>query len=267
MCNDSSKGTMTEPTSGKNQSLFTEDYDFSLVLGGPLYQLLRRSHLADDALEMVHRRMLFIAAFTWLPLLILSIVDGRAWDGAALPFLHDIDSHCRLLVALPLLVFAELVVHRRMHPVVRNFLDRGLISESQRERFFGIVQSAGRLRNSLIVEILMILFVYGVGVRFVWQNTAAVSADTWYAPTGAGARTLAGLWYVYVSLPVFQFILFRWWFRLVVWTRFLWQTSRLDLRLVPTHPDLSGGLVFLANTVYAFMPLLLAHGVLFSGTI
>ena len=27
--------------------------DFSLVLGGPLYQLLRRTHLADDALMMV----------------------------------------------------------------------------------------------------------------------------------------------------------------------------------------------------------------------
>lgn len=257
---------MADPA-GKNQNLFTEEYDFSLVLGGPLYQLLRRSRLSDDAMELVHRRMLLICALTWLPLFILSIVDGRAWDGAALPFLYDVDSHCRLLIALPLLVYAELVVHRRMRPVVRTFLDRGLISESQRERFLGIVQSAGRLRNSLVAEILLILFVYGVGVRFVWQNVAAVNADTWYSTTAAGARPLAGLWYVYVSLPVFQFILFRWWFRLIVWTRFLWQVSRLDLRLVPTHPDLSGGLGFLANTVYAFIPLLLAHGVLYSGTI
>lgn len=253
--------------SDKNQGLFTEDYDFSLVLGGPLYQLLRRSHLCTDALELVHRRILFISAFTWVPLLILSLIDGRAWSGAILPFLYDIDSHCRLLVALPLLIYAELVVHRRMRPVVQRFLDRELISESQRQRFFDIVQSAGRLRNSLIAEILMIAFVYGVGVRYIWHNVAAVHADTWYATPGGGAQPLAGLWYGYISLPVFQFILFRWYFRLVVWTRMLWQVSRLDLRLIPTHPDLSGGLGFLASTVYAFIPLLLAHGVLFSGTI
>lgn len=258
---------MTGSTSGKNQSFLAEDYDFSLVLGGPLYQLLRRTRLANDALELVHRRMVFISAIAWLPLLILSILDGHVWEGVSLPFLKDVDLHCRLLVALPLLIYSELVVHRRMRKVVATFLDRGLIAESQRERFLGIVQSAGRLRNSLIAEILLVAFVYGVGVRFIWQNMAAVSVDTWYTPTGGGARPLAGLWYGYFSLPVFQFILFRWYFRLIVWTRFLWQASRLDLRLVPTHPDLSGGLGFLANTVFAFIPLLLAHGVLFSGAI
>lgn len=258
---------MALPTSDKNQELLAEDYDFSLVLGGPLYQLLRRSHLSTDALELVHRRILFISAFTWIPLLILALLDGRAWSGAALPFLYDIDSHCRLLVALPLLVYAELVVHRRMRPVVQRFLDRELIPESQRERFLGIVRSAGRLRNSLIAETLLIAFVYGVGVRYIWHNVAAVHADTWYAPAGGGNHALAGLWYSYISLPAFQFILFRWYFRIVVWTRMLWQVSRLDLRLIPTHPDLSGGLGFLASTVYAFIPLLLAHGVLFSGTI
>lgn len=258
---------MSDPASGKNQTLFAEDYDFSLVLGGPLYQLLRRSHLATDALELVHRRMLLISGLTWLPLLVLSLLDGYAWKGVPVPFLYDVDSHCRLLVALPLLIFAELVVHRRMRPLVRQFLDRGLIPESQRERFLGIVQSAGRLRNSLIAEILIMAFVYGVGVRYIWQNMAAVNVNTWYAAAGGGGRPLAGLWYAYVSLPVFQFIMFRWYFRLIVWLRFLWQVSRLDLRLVPTHPDLSGGLGFLAASVYAFIPLLLAHGVLFSGTI
>ena len=45
--------------------------DFSLVLGGPLFQLLRRTHLADDALMMVRQRIVVIALFAWLPLLAL----------------------------------------------------------------------------------------------------------------------------------------------------------------------------------------------------
>jgi hypothetical protein len=90
---------------------------------------------------------------------------------------------------------------------------------------------------------------------------------TWYAaPTGAGLHlSRTGVWYGYVSLPLFQFLLMRWYFRLCIWARFLWQVSRLDLSLVPTHPDRVGGLGFLANTVYAFVPLAVAHGALLAG--
>jgi len=73
------------------------------------------------------------------------------------------------------------------------------------------------------------------------------------------------MWYGYVSLPVFQFLLCRWYFRLFIWARFLWQVSRIELSLIPTHPDRVGGLGFLSNTVYAFALLAAAHGVLLAG--
>ncbi len=78
---------------------------------------------------------------------------------------------------------------------------------------------------------------------------------------------VAGWWHALVSLPIFQFVLVRWYFRLFIWTRFLVQVSRIELRLVPMHPDRAGGLGFLANTVYAFTPVLTAHGVLLGGFI
>jgi hypothetical protein len=73
------------------------------------------------------------------------------------------------------------------------------------------------------------------------------------------------MWYGYVSLPIFQFLLLRWYFRLFIWARFIWQVSRIELCLVPTHPDRVGGLGFLSSTVYALIPLAMAHGVLLSG--
>jgi hypothetical protein len=73
------------------------------------------------------------------------------------------------------------------------------------------------------------------------------------------------MWYGYVSLPIFQFLLVRWYFRLCMWTRFLWQVSRIDLKLVPTHPDRVGGIGFLSNTVHAFAVLAVAHGALLAG--
>jgi hypothetical protein len=70
-----------------------------------------------------------------------------------------------------------------------------------------------------------------------------------------------------VSIPLFQFLLFRWYFRIFIWIRFLAQVSRCRLKLVPTHPDRAGGLGFLANISVGFAPLLAAHGALVAGFI
>ena len=53
--------------------------DFSLVLGGPLYQLWRGTRLADDTLNLLHRRVLAMVLVTWVPLVLLSTVEGHAW--------------------------------------------------------------------------------------------------------------------------------------------------------------------------------------------
>jgi len=247
-----------------------DPHDFSVVLGGPLYQMVRRAHLAGGALELLHRRIIVITLFAWLPLLILSVLDGRAWgDAVRVPFLLDVDVHARFLLAVPLLIVAELVVHQRMLPVVQQFLERGLIADASRARFDAALASAGRLRNSVLAEILLIAFVYLVGILFIWPRYAVLDVATWFATPADGGRRLssAGWWFVCVSLPVFQFLLFRWYFRVFVWIRFLWQVTRCELSVIPTHPDRAGGLSFLTNTVIAFAPLLMAHGTLLAGSI
>jgi hypothetical protein len=151
--------------------------------------------------------------------------------------------------------------------VVRQFLERHLLADSALPRFEAALTSALRLRNSVLAEVGLIVFVYGVGVLLFWRQYVVLDTATWYAaPTGAGLQlSRTGVWYGYVSLPLFQFLVLRWYFRLFIWARFLWQVSRLDLRLIPTHPDRVGGLGFLANTVYAFVPLAVAHGALLAG--
>ena len=243
--------------------------DFSIVLGGPLYQLLRRAHVAGDALELVRRRVVVLAVVAWLPLLLLALAGGRALGGVGVPFLHDVEVHVRLLVALPLLVAAELLVHMRLRPVAGEFLARGLVPEESLERFRDCVRAAFRLRNSITAELLMVALVYGVGVPFLWRNAVALEVPTWYAnPTPEGAHlTAAGMWYVGLSVPLFQFLLLRWYFRIFIWVRFLWHVSRIRLRLSAMHADQNAGLGFLAGTVYAFTPLLMAHGALLAGVI
>lgn len=254
----------TEPA----KPLLSEPPDFSLILGGPLFQLLRRAHLSGDAADLVWRRVIALALITWLPLLVLSIAEGHAWgDSVRVPFLFDVDVHARFLLALPLLIVAELLVHQRMRVVVGTFVKRGLVPDEARWRFDAAIASAMRLRNSVLAEVLLIALVYGLGVVFIWRRHAAMDVPTWYGMTVTGKLqpTLAGWWLGCVSLPLVQFILLRWYFRLLIWTRFLWQVSRIDLRLVAIHPDRAGGLGFLSTVTYAFAPLLAGQGVLLAG--
>lgn len=247
-----------------------EPYDFSLVLGGPVYQLFRSTWLSGDVLELLNRRVAALCAIAWLPLLVLAALEGNAWPSALkLPFLYDVELHVRLLVALPLLVVAELVVHVRMRPVVRQFVERDLVPEHARAQFDAAIASMLRLRNSVAVELLLIAFVYGVGVRLLWRNYIALDVPSWYGVVLDGwlQPSWAGWWFGCVSLPLVQFLILRWYFRLFLWARFLWHLSRIDLNLVATHPDRTAGLGFLAQTSYAFTPFLMAQSTLLAGMI
>ena len=237
--------------------------DFSLVLGGPLFQMLRRVRLSDDALLLVRQRIVAFALLAWVPPLLLSALEGHLLGtSVAVPFLKDLEMHIRFLVAMPLLIVAELVVHQRLRPIAQTFLARDLIPESAVKRFDDAITGARGLRNSVAAEMVLLAVVYGVGVLLLWRHYLVLDTTTWFATPSAGepALTLAGCWYGYVSLPLFQFLLMRWYFRIFIWARFLWQVSRLPLRLLPTHPDRLAGLGFLSSTAYAFGVLLVAHG-------
>jgi len=252
---------MTEP------NLFEEGHDFSLVLGGPVYQLLRRSHLEGDHLELLHRRLLTITLIAYLPLLLLATFVPSAGNTGRLSFFHDVEVHVRFLIALPILVAAELMVHLRIRPVVRRFLERRIVSFQELPRFDSAIESAVRLRNSVFVECALLLLVYTVGL-WVWNSRIGLDTANWYAlPGGRWHLTPAGFWYVFVSIPILQFILLRWYFRLFIWFRFLWQVSRLNLHLVPTHPDRCAGLAFLGKSAYAFGPVLFAQGAMLAGLV
>jgi hypothetical protein len=244
--------------------------NFSLVAGGPLFQLLRRARLEDDAAQLIRRRIAAFIVLAWVPLLVAAAIEGLAWDGrVAVPFLRDAAVHARLLVAMPLLIVAELVVHMRIRDVVAQFLEREIIAEADMARFDGAIESAMRLRNSVTAEVLMIALVYGIAISDSWLKYIGIEAATWYSPAaGPGAEfSAAGWWLAYVSLPLFQFMLLRWYFRLFIWARFLWQVSRLDLRLLPMHSDGVAGLAFLGNVSHAMAPLAAAHGALVAGVL
>jgi len=249
--------------------IFHERGNFSLVLGGPLFQLFRRAHLSGDAMELSHRRVLIITVVAWVPLLLLSLVTGSAFgDAVAIPFFYDVEAHARFLIALPILIAAELIVHRRLRPSVQQFVERRIVLPEQLPKFHQAIESTMRLRNSVLTEVALLALVYGVGI-WVWRTQLALDEPSWYASVdGTHTRlTPAGYWLMFVSAPIFQFILLRWYFRFALWFWFLFRVSRLNLRLIPIHTDKTGGLGFLGASTNAFAPVLIAQGAVLAGLI
>jgi len=145
-------------------NLLDEPYDFSLVLGGPLFQLLRKAHLEGDHLELLKRRLLIITLIAWLPLFLLATFSSSALSVYRLAFFHDVEVHVRFLIALPVLIAAELTVHSRIRPVVRRFVERRIVLPEDLPRFDKAIESAIRLRNSTPLELGLLLVVYTVGL-------------------------------------------------------------------------------------------------------
>ena len=255
------------PEQRTQANLLGEPPDFSLVLGGPLFQFLRKAHLEGDHLELLYRRVIFIPAIAWLPLFILAFLSPWSGSSSRVSFFQDVEVHARFLVALPVLIAAELIVHTRIRPAVRRFVERRIVLPQDMPRFHAAVESAIKLRNSIPLEVGLLAIVYTVGL-WVWNSRVGLTVATWYAmPGGRWNLTPAGYWYVFVSIPLLQFILLRWYLRFFVWYRFLWQVSRIDLDLIPTHPDRAAGLAFLGGSAYAFGPILFAQGAMLAGVI
>jgi hypothetical protein len=217
----------------------------------------------------VGRDLLVAVALTWLPLFVITLVEGRAIGGVREPFLDDLNAQIRLLVALPLLIGAEPLLHCRSHYIVRPFIDRGLVTPADRLRFEECIEHAERQRSSILMRVALALGSTALA-GWIWHQAWSVRGGVWYLSantSGEATLTVGGWWYVFVSLNVFRFALLRWYHSVAIWYHFLWQVSRLQLNLNPLHPDRAGGLGFLALSIPALGLGFLAQTIALAGRI
>lgn len=230
--------------------------DFSLVKGGPFYRAERRLHLASPRPASVLWRALGFALLAWLPLLIFTLPQ----EGTALRSLFSgLQVHVRLLLALPVLVAAEPYIDGRVTQAARQFLVSRLVGVGSRPAFERSARTAMRWRDSAWVEACLLI------ASFALSFVSRLDFHQGWAMAGAdGHPSPAGWWYLTVSQPLFRFLMLRWVWRGVLWLCFLFRVSRLPLALLPTHPDLTGGLGFLPLCQASFAPVVFAQAVLLS---
>ena len=208
--------------------------------------------------ERFHRlivRAVLPILVVWLPLVLLEMLRVHREGQPGVPMLEDVTFHVRFLVIVPLLVLAGWPIDRQARLVAGRFASSGMIVGDDCARFANIVHGAAKRIRSPLVLVVIALLAFGT-LGFVARTLTGDGTLDWFEDGVAGASSLklVGWWYLVASgLPVFLFL--RWAWRYLVWTWFLYRTSRLDLQLVPTHPDRAAGLGFvgIGHTPWALL--------------
>ncbi|HEY6639417.1 MAG TPA: hypothetical protein VIY67_01660 [Nitrospiraceae bacterium] len=237
-----------------------DELTFSLVRHDPWFRLQRAIGLIPAGGLGIVRRCLIFALVTWLPIAIWALYWRRAFPGVVgEPLLQHFGVHARCLVAIPLLVVAELVGDMVSSHIVPYFVKSGLVQDDMKSQFVHILRSAERLRDgwyawvSMLVIMLLMVLIGDKDATHLHELNWADEGDAGNLHLGFG-----GWWYLFVMRPVFIWLLLAWVWRLVVCLVLLWRVSRLNLHLVPTHPDRAGGLGFLEDIPLIFSPVIFA---------
>lgn len=239
---------------------------FSPIDGGPTRRFLSAS-AGKHPDQLTFRLAIGLALVAWLPLAVMSIAEGVAWGNrVSMPFFADIASYTRFLIAIPLLIIGESVIGPRLAEVARHFLSEGRIGAADIPLYERAVMSGIRMRESIWGEFIILLITYASAACFLLILAPGVSNWRFSTEDGQIVRNSAAWWYALVSVPLFQFLVYRWVYRLFIWALFLFRVSRLDLKLMPTHPDKAGGIGFIGAGQRYLWIISLALGAALSGT-
>ena len=244
--------------------------DSFLMRSGPFHRFQQTLHLEDPLHPRTARRTFLFAIVSWLPLAALAAVQGLAInDDPRRSLLLDFTVYARFLVAVPFFIIGESVADSRYSMIVNYLLCSGIVTGSERQSYDDLLSSTRRLRDSRVAEILWVVLAYAGAVLSVFFFHAMAEQSTWLVDGAAESIPLswAGCWYAAVSLPLFQFLLYRSVWSWFIWARFLWRLSHLRLRLTPTHPDLAGGLNLLGDSPYAIAVFVFAIGAVLSAAL
>ena len=236
---------------------------------GPPYRLQAVLGLIGPEDLRIKRRALIAALVAWLPLAVLTAIRGDfAHESGGQSLLSDFGVHARFLVAIPMLILADAMCGPRLGSTARHFIDARLVASADRARFDAAVASTRKLRDSTLVEIAVVILAYAL-VSALSYSVLESDVQGWHrSDPGRGLNpSPAGWWGLLVSLPILLILILGWAWRWILWTRLLWLVSRLDLRLIPSHPDRAAGLRFVSYTVRAWWPLGFTLGAIVAGVL
>ena len=228
---------------------------FDLFRNDLLIRIQRKLRIAPQTGLGVGRRAIFFALLTWLPLVIWAALNDRLVDAqTGEPLLAHFGIHIRCLVAIPLLIIAEAMAYKVILRIISQFRSSGIVADEQHPAFLAVLKKVASLRDSSYPWIVLFC------LAFAWTLGSPVHVDSdemSWAVSGSSFG-FGGWWFLYVARPIFLVLLLGWLWRIALIILLFFRISRLELSLVPTHPDKSGGLGFIKGLPSAYFMVSLA---------
>jgi len=243
---------------------WNEDKTYSLVSGGLIYSLLLKLGILKHGKQRLLLRSIVFSLLGWLPLIILSFTDGTfLGEDGQLGVAQDFLLHIRLLVVVPFLIWVE----KMIDPAFNDYMNstRRLIPPKEEATFRKIETQTEKMSDSWIPEIFFLLLIYGV-LLFNWGNITVNNARISITDSASDIN-LSAIYYIIVSMPVYQLLLARWFWRWIIWAITVYRISRMNLRIEASHADQSAGLEYLNVVPAAFCIVSLALSAIFAATI
>jgi hypothetical protein len=240
--------------------------NFSLSEGGPFHNALVKMRLSGNQGKLV----LMGLCLTWLPLVIITFIEGTLYSGIQLSFLKDVAMQARLLVALPILIMIKPVIDHKVVEVTKYLSEALMSPEDRHDIVTRAFHRAKKLTSSALTEVILLLIVIGLTISLVKGGVySALEGGTtsWMASNKSGNQSLSfsGDWAVFFSIPVFSFLLIRWLWRYLIWMLLLFRLSKSRLNLLATHPDRAGGLGIIILAQRNFNLIFVAGSAVISG--
>jgi hypothetical protein len=253
------RGTLvTDADTGRS---LAERFDrFDIAQGGPFVELQARFAILREKAATAPRRAALYVAIAFIVPLLVTVLTGTAWGPLVTrPFLLDWGVWARFVVAIAILVLMERLVAERLKAHLRQFVETPLLAPGAMPAAGEALARALRRRDSAVAEIVCVVLAYAATLVGAYAG-ATTQGSSWLSTGAPGAEHLsvAGWYVALVSGPLFWFLLLRWLWRHLVWALLLYEISRLELRLVVTHPDGVGGLAFIGQYPNAFSAMVLA---------
>jgi hypothetical protein len=231
--------------------------------------ILRKIGLGSAKKYYPLKRIFFFLALTWVPILLLSLIQGVAMGPSKKEsFLLDFAAYAQDVIAIPSMIFAEWFLNKIFLTTANYFKESGIVSTAETVRYNSLIRKANSAAAKKWPEIALFLLAFILSSSWILLETSD-GISTWHAIVTLGREriTFAGIWVGFIAVPIYQFLLYRWIWKVGLWSWFLWKISRLQLTLSGLHPDRAAGLGFLAATQSAFGVLLFSVGSSIAGTV
>lgn len=248
---------------GVNIPGVSNEAELYVAPGRPLFRLTARIGITRQGQVSLVRRIMVLILITWVPMCALAFLEGCALGSTPRgSFLLDYAAYARFFVAVPLLVIADEFIGPQLAEAGLHFVRDGLVGPSDYPAFEQAITRLARRRESIAATLILIALAECGAWTLTFETVRAEAMNGWQSVTlvaGHLRSSLAGIWYHIVAVPIFLFLLYRWLWRILIWTLFLRDVSRMNLQLIPTHADQAGGLGYLSISHACFS--ILAFGI------